>query len=197
VESIAGEKERGTIATMLITPMKRSELAAGKIVSISCIALLGGLSSFIGTMAALPTMMGAKTTGDDGGQAIDASIYGVGDYAAILAVTLVTVLLLVGLLSVISAFAKSVKEAGTLVSPLMILVMLVGVFGMFSQGAQTDPLYYLIPIYNSVQCLTGIFTFSVQPVGIAITVAVNIAVSAACVLVLTKMFGSERILFQK
>ena len=33
--AIAGEKERGTIATLLVTPMKRNELAIGKIVSLS------------------------------------------------------------------------------------------------------------------------------------------------------------------
>ena len=33
--AIAGEKERGTIATLLVTPMRRNELALGKIVSLS------------------------------------------------------------------------------------------------------------------------------------------------------------------
>ena len=56
-ESIAGEKERGTIATLLVTPMKRSSLALGKVFSLSIIALLAGCSSFIGTFAALPKMM--------------------------------------------------------------------------------------------------------------------------------------------
>ena len=36
-ESIAGEKERGTIATLLVTPVKRSHLAVGKIISLSVI----------------------------------------------------------------------------------------------------------------------------------------------------------------
>ncbi|MDR0500009.1 MAG: ABC transporter permease [Coriobacteriales bacterium] len=193
-ESIAGEKERGTIATMLITPLKRWELAAGKIISISCIALLGGLSSFIGTMAAIPTMLGDVT--NDVAE-LSASIYGIGDFLAILAITLVTVLIFVGAISIISAFAKSVKEAGTLVMPLMILVMLVGVMGMFSKGAQTEILYYLIPVYNSAQALTGIFTFTAQPLFIAITVVENIIITGICVFALTKMFGSEKILFKK
>ena len=57
-ESIAGEKERGTIATLLVTPIKRSELAIGKIISLSAIGLLSGLSSFVGTMLSLPKLMG-------------------------------------------------------------------------------------------------------------------------------------------
>ena len=43
-ESIAGEKERGTIATMLITPTKRSDIAIGKILALAIIALLSGTS---------------------------------------------------------------------------------------------------------------------------------------------------------
>ena len=64
-ESIVGEKERGTIATLLVTPMKRSELAVGKVLSLSVIGLLGGVSSFIGTMLALPNLMGGAALEDD------------------------------------------------------------------------------------------------------------------------------------
>ena len=44
-ESIAGEKERGTIATMLITPIRRSDIAVGKILALAVIALLSGITS--------------------------------------------------------------------------------------------------------------------------------------------------------
>ena len=36
-ESIAGEKDRGTIATLLVTPLKRTHLAIGKIISLAII----------------------------------------------------------------------------------------------------------------------------------------------------------------
>ena len=55
--AIAGEKERGTIATLLVTPMRRNELALGKIISLSGIALLSGISSFIGIALSLPKMV--------------------------------------------------------------------------------------------------------------------------------------------
>lgn len=60
-ESIAGEKERGTIATLLVTPMKRSSLALGKVFSLSIIALLAGCSSFIGTFAGIAKNDGRRT----------------------------------------------------------------------------------------------------------------------------------------
>ena len=62
-ESIAGEKERGTIATLLVTPMKRGQLAMGKIISLGIIGLLSGISSFVGTMLSLPKLMGTECNG--------------------------------------------------------------------------------------------------------------------------------------
>ena len=103
-ESIAGEKERGTIATLLVTPMKRGQLAMGKIISLGIIGLLSGISSFVGTMLSLPKLMGTESN------AMDASVYSVTDYILLLLVILTTVLVLVGALAVISAFAKTVKD---------------------------------------------------------------------------------------
>lgn len=192
-ESIAGEKERGTVAALLVTPVKRSEIAIGKIISLSCIALLCGISSFVGTMASLPKLMG----GDAEGMGITANVYGVGDYISLLLVVLSTVLFFVSVISIISAFAKSVKEAGTLVTPLMIVVMVAGVSAMFGSGAQTSSLMYLIPIYNSVQCLSGVFSFSLSSVNLLITVVANIVYTAIAVYILKKMFDSENIMFAK
>lgn len=150
-ESIAGEKERGTIATLLVTPMKRSSLALGKVFSLSIIALLAGCSSFIGTFAALPKMMGGELTG------VDSSVYVPMDYAMLLLIILSTVMVLVSMIALVSAFAKSVKEAATTVSPFTIVVTFIGLSPMLSQGKEI-PLYrYLIPVYNSVQCMNGIF----------------------------------------
>ena len=55
--AIAGEKERGTIATLLVTPLRRNELALGKVVSLSGMALMSGISSFIGIALSLPKMI--------------------------------------------------------------------------------------------------------------------------------------------
>ncbi|MDR3037346.1 MAG: ABC transporter permease subunit [Coriobacteriales bacterium] len=193
-ESIAGEKERGTIATMLITPLARWELALGKVVSLGVISLLSGISSFIGIMLALPSYMSSASGGDT---AANAAFYGMGDYTMLLAVTLSTVLMFTGMVSVISAYARTLKEAGTLVSPLMVLVMLVGALGMFSQGAATELWYYLIPIYNSVQSFVGVFSFTAEPLFVTLTTCVNLVVTGLCVLTMTKMFNSEKILFKR
>ncbi len=190
-ESIAGEKERGTIATMLITPVRRGDIAVGKILALAVLALLSGTSSAVGTILALPKLMGGA---DDG---ISASIYGAKDYLLLAAVVLSTVLVLVTLVSILSAFAKTVKEAATYGMPVMILTMVLGITAMFGHGASQDLLPYCVPLYNSVQCMSGIFSFSLLPAGVAVTVAVNGVLTLLGVFVLTKMFNSERIIFSK
>ena len=190
-ESIAGEKERGTIATLLITPIKRHKLALGKIAALSIMSLLGGLCSFTGVLLALPKLMGGEAMG-----AVDASIYTVSDYAMILCVILSTILVFVSLIAVLSALAGSVKEASTLISPLMLVVTVIGVSGMFSGGAPSTA-FFLIPVYNSVQCISGVFSMSYEPIQIILTVVSNLAVAGLLVFALAKMFNSEKVMFKK
>ena len=190
-ESIAGEKERGTIATLLVTPIRRSELAIGKIASLSIISLLSGLCSFLGVLFALPKLMGNEVGG-----MIDVNIYTASDYAWILGVILTTVLLFVSVISVISTMAASVKEASSMVSPMMILVTLLGLTGMLGGGGSAT-WAFLIPIYNSVQCISGIFSLSYEPTQVLITMLVNCGVAAALIFLLTKLFNNENVMFKR
>lgn len=188
-ESIAGEKERGTIATLLVTPVKRSHIALGKILALSIIALISGASSTIGTLLSLPKLMGASG-------ALDQTAYTVQDYTLLGLVILSTVLVIVTLIAIVSAFAKSTKEAQTYATPLMLLVVVLGVFAMFG-GAQESILPYCIPLYNTTQCMIQIFSFAVNPAYIAVTVCINLAVTAIGTFILTKMFNNEKIMFSK
>ncbi|MBO7200443.1 MAG: ABC transporter permease [Bacteroidales bacterium] len=191
-ESISGEKERGTIATLLVTPMSRSHLAFGKIISLSFIALISGLSSFLGVMLSLPEFIGSEIEG------LSTNIYTTSDYLLILGIILSTVLILISLISIISAYAKTVKEATTLVLPLMIVIMMVGLTSMIGGGEpQTSLSWYLIPVYNSVQAMTGIFSFNYSLINVGITIVVNIIYAGAFSYVLAKMFNSEKIMFSK
>ncbi len=189
-EAIAGEKERGTIATILVTPTKRSELAVGKIFALSIIALLSGASSTLGTILSLPKLMGGVET-------MSAAYYTAADYLVLAAVILSTVLLLVALISIISAYAKTIKETQTSVMPLMIVVIFLGVTAMFGSGAKSQLVYYCIPLYNSVQAMVGIFSFEMIPAAVALTVGVNLACTVIASFVLTRMFNSETIMFRR
>jgi len=187
-ESIAGEKERGTIATLLVTPMKRSSLALGKVFSLSIIALLSGISSFLGTFLSLPKLMGGE---------INTNVYAMTDYVMLLGIVLSTVLLMVAIISVLSALAKSVKEAGSLVSPLMIVNVFVSLLPMMGGDGEKPLYHFVIPINNSVQCMHGIFSFNYDPMQVVITIVANIVAAGVLTVVLTKMFGSEKVMFGK
>ena len=189
-ESIAGEKERGTLATMLVTPVRRSHIAAGKIIALSAISLLSGICSFLGIILSLPKLMGAAGN-------LSVAVYTAGDYLMLLGVVLSSVLVMVALVSIVSAFAKSVKEATGMIGPLMILVMILGLSTMFSSGATGSYLWYLIPLYNSARAMNGIFSFLASPVAVLITIAVNVVVAALLAVLLAKMFDSEKIMFNK
>ena len=189
-ESIAGEKERGTFATMLVTPVKRSHIAIGKILSLSVLSLISGLCSFLGLILSLPKLMG-------GMEGVNAGVYSAGSYLMLLGIILSSVLVIVSLISVVSALAKSVKEASNMIGPMMILVMLLGVSTMFSSGAVGSLLWYLIPLYNSARAMSGVFSFAASPVAVFITVGTNVAAAALLAFALAKMFDNEKIMFNK
>lgn len=189
-ESIAGEKERGTIATLLVTPMKRSHLAFGKILSLSVIAILSGCSSFLGTMLSLPKLMG-------GSEGMNASVYSLRDYVLLFLIIISTVMVIISIISIVSAFAKSVKEATGWITPIMLISMLVGITSMIDSLCKTEPVFYLIPIYNSVQCMNGIFALNMNTTNIIVTVIANFCYAGLGVFALTKMFNSEKVMFAK
>jgi len=187
-ESIAGEKERGTMATLLVTPLKRSAIAWGKIAALTIVAVSSGLVTTGFVVASLPKMMGGMLE-------VETSLYSVGDYILLGLVLISTAVVYVTLISLMSAFAKSVKEAQALVTPMMMLVILLGLSSMFTQSADPAWYWYLIPLYNSVQSITGIFAAAPDSVGILITTAVNLAAAGIGVWGLARMMNSEKVMF--
>lgn len=189
--SIAGEKERGTIATLLVTPMKRSELALGKVVSLSCLALLSGVSSFVGIALSLPKMMNAE-------EEINMEVhYALGDYVALLLVIFSTVLVLVSVVSLLSTLAKDVKNAGTMTTPLMLLLMLTGLLPMLRGETEVAGTLFLVPFYNAIETMTAVFAHEVQWWQVLTTVVSNVAYTGVAVWGLTKLFNSERVMFRR
>lgn len=190
-ESIAGEKERGTIASLLVTPVDRKEIATGKVLALSITSLASAVVSFLGLIASLPKLMGAQ--GD-----VTIDMYKADTYLSIFVIIILTVILFTVILSIISTLSKSVKEAAQYSSLVMILVVLMGLTSMTGvEGIASNSLLYLIPIYNSVQMLSGIFALNLSMVNFAITIVANVVYIAAGIFLLSKMFQSEKIMFNK
>ena len=190
-ESIAGEKERGTISTLLVTPTKRSQIAIGKVLALAIASLVSSLSSFIGLISSLPKLMGGENE-------MTLAMYNFTTYFSIFILIIGMVILFTVLLSIISTFAKSIKEASQYAVTLIVIVMMFGLTSMMS-GGNTNSLWsvYFIPIYNTVQCMSSIFALSFNPLHFVITIISNIAYIGIGIFVLTKMFNSEKIMFNK
>jgi len=189
-ESIAGEKERNTISTLLITPIKRSELAIGKILSLSALSLLSSISSFIGIIFSLPALLNLENQ--------SLAVFSFNDYLLIFFVLASTIFVIIGIVSVVSAYARTLKEATTYITPIYILTIVVSITTMFSTGSNTNIFAYLIPIYNAVQSLVGIMTFT-ENVGIFVLVTAlsNFVYMIGFIYLLNQMFNSEQIMFNK
>ena len=189
--SIAGEKERGTIATLLVTPMRRNELALGKIVSLSGIALLSGISSFVGIALSLPKMVAMGDAADLGFH------YTTSDYFVLLLVIFASVLIMASAVSLLSALAKDVKNAGTMVTPFMLVIMLAGLLPMFQDGASSSLVVYLIPFYNSIEVMTAVFAHELEWMPVIVTLASDVVYTGIAVWGLTRMFNSEKVMFSR
>ena len=190
--SIAGEKERGTIATLLVTPLKRNELALGKVVSLSGIALLSGISSFIGIVLSLPKMIPADEVGVELGLN-----YTGADYTVLLLIILSSVLIMASAVCLLSALAKDVKNAGTMITPFMLVVMFCGLMPMFQSSTPESLTAYMIPFYNSIQVMTAVFAHEMKWMPVIVTLVANVVYTGIAVWGLTRMFNSEKVMFSK
>lgn len=188
VESIAGEKERNTIGTLLATPTSRAHIALGKIIALSLTALVSAASSFLGVMLSLPRLVG--------NEGFTLSMYGVDTYALLFVIIITTVLIFVVLLSLISAYAKTIKEAASLAAPVMIVVYLIGATSLIGTS-QSNLWFYLIPIYNSIQSLSGIFNLSITLPQLLLTISSNLLILGIGVYLMTLAFNSEKMMFNK
>lgn len=185
-ESIAGEKERGTIATLLVTPVKRSEIALGKILALSITSIVSSISSFLGLALSLPKLL--QGTGD-----ITLSMYGISTYIYVLLIIIVITILFTTLLSIVSCFSKSIKEANQYATPLMFLIMAISGSTYFISN--NNWYLYLIPIFNSINCLSEIFSLNFNLINFLITIISNIVYISLGVFVVTKMFDNEKVMF--
>ncbi len=188
-ESIAGEKERGSFATMLVTPVNRTYIALGKVFSLSVISLLSGISSCTGVILALPKLMGDESI------SLSSLGFGAGEIFALLGIVLSSVLIMVAIVSILSAWAKSVKEATAMISPVMIVVLVAALASSFLP--MNEWYFFCIPLLNSSASLAGIFSMAMNPLFVAITVLVNLLVTALLMWALSKMFCSEKMMFSK
>lgn len=166
-DMIAGEKERGTMASLLVSPVKRSSIVLGKVFALMVISGLSSLIYVAAMAVCAPAMM--RTMG--GLDQLNISLSP--GQIVMMALLLVAIAFLYSSIIVLfSVFAKSVKEASTYVMPAYMLVLVIGLMTMFGSG-QRETIDYAIPLYNSALALQGILGQEVSMLQYGITLAVR------------------------
>lgn len=190
-DAIAGEKERGTLAKLLLLPIARNDIIIGKILSTTVLTILSALSSFLGIIASLPFL---KTLFAMDGGTMEIS-YSAGDVLLLLGILVLLAALASTLLLLSSTIARTVKEASAFATPLFIAVMVLPMMTMFSDKSSVSRGVYLIPIYNFIIVLKDLLSFNLDIVNYLLTAGSSLVVITALVLVLVKLFKSEKILY--
>lgn len=189
-DMIAGEKERGTMASLLVSPVKRSAIIFGKVFALMTISGLASVVSTIAIIVCMPlvskSMFGESVSGV--GMKLDAEqIWMLGTLLVAVAFLYATIIALV------SVFAKTVKEANSYVMPVYILVLAIGIMTMYMTGEPSNASYY-IPIYNSAIVLKGIFVHEVTGIQFLITLMTTLVSGLILTGIIAKAFDSEKVM---
>ncbi|MBN2495194.1 MAG: ABC transporter permease subunit [Deltaproteobacteria bacterium] len=189
----AGEKERGTLETLLVAPVSRLALVLGKFGVVLLAALISALLATVSLALSLEL-----------GFLSELSVLSGGSFS-FSAVEVLTVLLLIlpvaaifsALLLALSIFAKSFKEGQSYAGPLQMLILLPA-FVSFLPGVKLDWCMASIPVVNVSLALKEIFTGNLdQHWGHVGLIFVSTTVCAAALLAFAAWwFRREQVLFR-
>ena len=187
-DMIAGEKERGTMASLLVSPIKRSSIVLGKVFSLMTVSGISSLIYVIAMVICAPIMMGYM-----GG--LDKLSISLSPQQGIMLGAMLVALsfLYSSIIALFSVFAKSTKEASTYVMPAYMLVLIVGLLTMFTSGEPSQTTYF-IPFYNNALVLQGILSQEVTVFQYGVTLAETLAIGAILLGVIVKAFESEKVM---
>jgi len=193
----AGEKERGTMETILSSPVSRFHLVLGKFFLVLTAALATAALSVLsmGLSFSALKFFSPQAASQRGESAALLLKLGPGTVIAIFVMALPLAVLFSAVLMTISLFAKSYKEAQSYVSPLMILVILPAVAALLP-GVELTSKLALVPILNvSLLCkelVTGTYHWNY----IAMIFLSTCVYAGAALFLAVKMFQREDVLFR-
>lgn len=191
VDAITGEKERGTMASMLVAPVKRSEIVIGKIIALSILSCLSAIVYAVSIIISVPRMFNGM---DVDGLTVGAS-FSVIQMLQLLVIMLSLVYFYVAIVVLIAVFARTAKEAGTYVSPVYIVVIVAGVLTMFSGNNQMQLPLFAIPVYGSAAAIQRVITGELSAAQFGTSILGTVIISVILTALITKAFNSEKVMF--
>lgn len=166
-DSIAGEKERGTLSKQLLSPIDNSQMILGKLLGTTVIGMISSTVFFavlMGGSYAANAWCGIDLLGI-GDMTLEAGQLGI----MFLGFSLIA-MVFVAAIALMSSFAKTVKEATSMSLVIYYLVIVAALATGFSVG-ETPKIAYMIPVYNFSVFMHKLFVGSADVVNGLITVA--------------------------
>ena len=193
----AGEKERCTMETILCSPVARTDLVLGKFLMVLTASLTTAVISTV--VLGVSIAVRVATLGDSGMAAaassgMDMTLDPAG-LLLVLAMVLPVAVLFCAVLLAVSLFAKSIKEASSYASPMIILIIIPAMMGLMP-GVELNTRLALVPILNialvSKELVSGVFHWHYLALIFGSTCAYAAVALAFCV----HMFNRESVLFR-
>lgn len=192
IDAITGEKERGTMASMLLTPLKRKEIVIGKLISLCILTSLSAAIYAIAMIVAMPLMLSGY--GSESMEALNLKFSGL-QTLELLAILLVMVYLFVAIVALTSVIAKTAKEAGTYATPIYIIALVAGLATMFSGSEERTLGMYAIPVYGNALSIQKILVGELTLQQFGATISGTLLLAILLTALITKAFNSEKVMF--
>jgi len=191
----AGEKERGTMETILSSPISRTHLVLGKFLLVLTTALVTAALSVISMGISFAIVNALNTKPIQAGESDVALHIGFGAALSVFIMAIPLAVLFASVLLTVSSFAKSYKEAQSYITPMIFLVVLPAIAAMLP-GVELNPKLALVPVLNvSLLCkdlVIGTYHWNY----IAIIFASTCVYAAVALFLAVKMFQRESVLFR-
>ena len=192
VDAIAGEKERGTMASMLLSPIKRQQIVFGKLGSLAILSALSAVVYAGAMLIAMPMMADSFAPGEEIPISVNFSALQI---IQLLILMVVMVYLYVAVVAFVAVIAKSSKEANSYVSPIYIVVLLCGMLTMFSGGTEKALETFAIPVYGNALAIQNLMTNELSMEQFLLSVGGTLICGIIFTVLLTKAFNSEKVMF--
>jgi len=189
-DQVAGEKERGTLETLLVCPVSRRDIVLGKFAVIVAVCLISSVLTILGLGIAFGSGLHAFAWLAQGGVRLGGAAVGV---------TLLALLpmsaLFGGLLLAVSTYARNQKEAQTLLGPLFTLIMVPAVMSM-TMTSDIAPSLALVPVLNAALIIKQALAGSFDAGFIALAFLASLVYAAASLVFATRLFQNEAVLIK-
>lgn len=188
-DTTAGEKERGTLETLLTFPIKSKDIIIGKFLSVSISSAITGAISLIFTVIAL-------LISNDMFEIYEGVNLMLSPLSFVYAVIVIIAysFLISGLCIAIASKSKTFKEAQSALTPLTFISFFPG-FIAFMIEIKTSALLSIIPFLNFTLLFTDITNHTVNYVNIILMFISTIIIISIVLYTIIKQYKSEKILF--